>query len=220
MTEVNGGPEHVPEGWRQVELRELCSFQVGPAIGRDERTDADSGDSGVLLVLPRDIAHQRITPAESVGVVPEKARALSKYRLAAGDVLVVRTGTVGRCALVTGEHENWLYHANLVRLRPDEPTPALTASLAAYLTGYLSAGVAQNWMRQRSAGSVIPSLSSRDLGELPVLLPPPAERRAIGETLSALDDKVRVHTEIVRATEEYRALLADLLMTGALSAGA
>ncbi|MFF7532571.1 restriction endonuclease subunit S [Streptomyces bobili] len=53
-----------------------------------------------------------------------------------------------------------------------------------------------------------------------MLVPPPEEQESIGATLAALDDKVRVHTEIARTAGEYRALLADLLMTGALSPGA
>lgn len=211
MTEASGGPGHLPAGWHRLALRELCSFQAGPAVTSRDRTDAEAG---VPLVLPKDVVHQRITPAESVGVVPGRARTLERYRLAEGDVLVVRTGTVGRCALVTEEHDGWLYHANLFRLRLDEPDTSLTT----YLTGYLSAGFAQSWMHKRSAGAVIPSLSTRELGELPVHVPPPAERKAIGEALAALDEKARVHSEIARATDEYRSTLADLLMTGALSA--
>ncbi|CAL9489985.1 hypothetical protein SUDANB6_03226 [Streptomyces sp. enrichment culture] len=115
---------------------------------------------------------------------------------------------------MTEEQTGWLCPANLVRLRLrlDRPGP----SPAVCLAGYLSAGFAQDWIHQRSVGSVIPSVSTRELGGLPVLLPPSAEQKAAGETLAALDEKVRVHTEIARAAGEYRALLADLLMTGAL----
>ncbi|MFF4785091.1 restriction endonuclease subunit S [Streptomyces griseorubiginosus] len=211
MNDVSNGPGPLPMGWRRLALRELCNFQAGPAVKGEERTDAEAG---VPLVLPRDVVHQRITPTESVGVVLRKADTLRRYKLAEGDLLVVRTGTVGRCAMVTSEQDGWLYHANLFRLRLTAPDPIL----AAYLAGYLSAGFAQSWMHKRSASAVIPSLSARELGELPVFVPPPAERKAIGETLAALDEKVRVHTEIARVTGEYRGMLADLLMTGALSA--
>ncbi|MER5976731.1 restriction endonuclease subunit S [Streptomyces sp. NPDC001857] len=170
-------------------------------------------EDGVPLVLPRNLVQQRITRPER-GMDPARARSLERYRLDEGDLLLTRTGTVGRCALVTGEQHQWLY-TQLVRLRL--ATPDL--SLAAYLTGYLSAGAAQQWMQRRSAGATVPSISLRDLSDLPVLLPPPTERQAIGETLAALDEKVRAHTEIARTASEYRALLADLLMTGALPLG-
>ena len=54
----------------------------------------------------------------------------------------------------------------------------------------------------------------------PCSSPRPEEQESIGATLAALDDKVRVHPEIARTAGEYRVLLADLLMTGALSPGA
>ncbi|MFI5676446.1 restriction endonuclease subunit S [Streptomyces cellulosae] len=211
MTGRSQDPALLPAGWQRLFLRDLCSLQVGPHIRPDDRTGTDDG---VPLVLPRDLVHQRIVQAERVGLDPAKARTLERYRLAEGDLLLTRTGTVGRCALVTREQHEWLY-TQLVRLRLGTPD----LSLAAYLTGYLSAGAAQRWMARRAAGATIPSISLRDLGDLPVLLPPLAEQKAIGETLGALDEKVRIHQEIARTTGEYRALLADLLMTGALPFG-
>ncbi|MEU1577081.1 restriction endonuclease subunit S [Streptomyces collinus] len=145
-------------------------------------------------------------------VPPDRARTLVKYQLAEGDILVTRTGTVGRCALVTGEHAGWLFHPNLVRLRLPEAGPVG----AAYLAAYVSASAAQVWIRTRAAGAVIPSLSIRTLSELPVLLPPDADQAAIGATLAALDDKIQAHTEIARATRAYRSELADALMNGVL----
>jgi type I restriction enzyme S subunit len=212
-----GADLEVPDGWSLLPLADLCaSVQAGPPVTGDERT---ASDDGVRLVLPRDLADQRIVPADPVGVVSDKARNLAKYLLREGDILVTRTGTVGRCALVTGAESGWLYHANLVRLRLcpgalDDAGP----STAAYVTGYLSAHTAQDWIRSRATRAVIPSVSTRVLGELPVLLPPAAEREAIGATLAALDDKIRAHARIARTTAEYRSVLADALTAGVLPA--
>ncbi|WP_262061467.1 restriction endonuclease subunit S [Streptomyces sp. STR69] len=206
-----------PEGWSRSPLRELCtSIQAGPGGGRPEDKGRTWADGGTPVVLPRDLRSRRIVPQEAAAVPAisgERARTLAKYELAQGDVLVTRTGSVGRCALVTGEHAGWLFHPNLVRLRLPEAGPVG----AAYLTAYLSAAIAQDWIRTRTAGAVIPSLSIRTLGELPVLLPPQDEQEAIGATLAALDDKIRAHDESARATRDYRSALADALMNGVLS---
>ena len=213
--------ETVPPGWSRGTLRDLCaSIQAGPVMRAEDRgrTRAD-GDGGTPVVLPRDLRGQRIVPEEAADtpVIPwNRARTLVKYELAAGDVLLTRTGTVGRCALVTGAYAGWLFHPNLVRLRLPEEHAGLAS--AAYLAACLSATAAQDWIRTRTAGAVIPSLSIRALGELPVPLPPTAQQEAIGATLAALDDKIQAHTEIVRATRDYRAVLADALTNGLLSA--
>ncbi|WP_180989542.1 restriction endonuclease subunit S [Streptomyces cahuitamycinicus] len=209
--------DELAPGWSRRPLRELCSsIQAGPGQRAEDkgRTQANGGSP---VVLPRDLRGQRIV-IEDAAAVPtiawERARTLVKYQMAEGDILLTRTGTMGRCALVTEEHAGWLFHPNLVRLRLPEGRRAS----AAYLTAYLSATAAQDWIRTRAAGAVIPSLSTRTLGELPVVLPPAAEQAAIGATLAALDDKIQAHTEIARATRAYRSELADALMNGVLSA--
>lgn len=206
-----------PAGWSRSPLRELCaSVQAGPSR-RPEDSGCTRADGGTPLVLPRDLRAQRIVADEagSVSAIPpERARTLAKYALVKGDVLLTRTGTVGRCALVTEQHAGWLYHPNLVRLR----LPEVRRVSADYLTAYLSATAAQDWIRARTAGAVIPSLSIRVLGELPVLVPPAAEQAMIGATLAALDAKIQAHTEIARAAGDYRSVLADALMSGVLSA--
>ncbi|MDX2292390.1 MULTISPECIES: restriction endonuclease subunit S [Streptomyces] len=207
-----------PDGWSRRPLRELCeSIQAGPnrRAGEMRRTQADGG---VPLVLPRDLRGQRIDTAEAAAVpaIPwERARELAGYELTAGDILLTRTGTAGRCALVTQEHAGWLFHSNLVRLR----LPEARRNEAAYLVAYLSATSAQDWIASRTAGGVIPSLSIRTLGELPVLLPPAGEQARIGAVLAALDDKIQAHTDIARATRAYRATLAEALMNGLLRPG-
>ncbi|WP_030673483.1 restriction endonuclease subunit S [Streptomyces cellulosae] len=205
-----------PAGWSSSPLRELCrSIQAGPSVRAVDKGHTQA-DGGIPVVLPRDLRGQRIV-IEKTAAVPaipwDRARTLVKYQLAEGDILLTRTGTVGRCAMVTGEHAGWLFHPNLVRLR----LPEMGRVPAAYLTAYVSATAAQHWIRTRAAGAVIPSLSIRILGELPVLLPPAAEQAAIGATLAALDDKIQAHTEIARATRAYRSTLADALMNGVLS---
>ncbi|KOW00136.1 hypothetical protein ADK65_16460 [Streptomyces sp. NRRL B-1140] len=198
-------------------MRELCaSIQAGPGQRAEDKKGRTQADEGSPVVLPRDLRGRRIVieKAAAVPTIPwERARTLVKYQVAEGDILLTRTGTVGRCALVTQEHAGWLFHPNLVRLRPTEAGPVT----AAYLVAYLSATAAQDWIRTRVAGSVIPSLSIRTLGELPVILPPDDEQAAIGATLAALDDKIQAHIEIARVTREYRSELADALMNGILS---
>jgi type I restriction enzyme S subunit len=198
-------------------LKDLwASVQAGPSR-RPSDKDLTRADGGVPVVQPRDLRGLRVVtggPSDVPAIPGDRARTLAKYELAEGDILLTRTGTVGRCALVTEEHTGWLFHPNLVRLR----LSGTGLVEAAYLVAYLGATTAQDWIRARTAGSVIPSLSIRTLGELPVVLPPLAEQEAIGATLAALDDKIQAYSEITRATRAYRAVLADALMNGVLSA--
>lgn len=201
--------------WPSQPLGELCDLRSSPAVGKDARTT----DDGVPFVLPRDLKGQRITRTENTTLAYDTAHRLRMHALAPGDLLMTRTGTVGSCALVTGNEEGWLHHMNLIRLRPRRDPDGRALISPAYLLACLSATAARQWIGTRSAGMVIPSLSMQALAALQVPLPPPEEQRRIGDTLAALDEKIRVHTEIVKTTEELRATVADLLVTGNLRAG-
>ncbi|MBW5423789.1 N-6 DNA methylase [Streptomyces sp. BG9H] len=195
--------------WRQERLGDLAEVMVGP--GGQRRDSLSGGEQGVPMVRPADVRGQRIRHDGTTRVPEREAESLKRYTLRAGDLVMTRTGTVGRCALVTEAEEGWLFGTHLVRLRPHEP------SHSAYLLGFLARPDAQRWINQRARGTAVQSVSAKELHELPVLLPPVEERREIGLMLSTLDEQRQAHTELVAALDVYRAELADLLMSGWVS---
>ncbi|MBN3928655.1 restriction endonuclease subunit S [Streptomyces verrucosisporus] len=201
----------LPPGWREVRLAEVCELQGGPSWAT-LRTGRHDGE-GVPLVRPRDISGRRITP-DSVGRIPEEAVPIrsSHHRLRPGDVLLARSGAVGRIALVSEQQAGWLFSGHLVRIRPlDEVLPD-------FLVCCLSRPAVAAYVARHTRGSTIQHVSLQDLGGIPVVLPPLHTQREIGGQLAALDEKVRIHTEIARTTAELRGTLEDLLFTGLLGA--
>ncbi|SFJ82314.1 restriction endonuclease subunit S [Streptomyces pini] len=199
----------LPPGWREVRLAEVCELQGGPSWAT-LRTGQHDGE-GVPLVRPRDISDRRITP-DGVGRLPEGAVPVqsSHHRLRPGDVLLARSGAVGRTALVSEQQAGWLFSGHLVRIRP------LDDVLPDFLVGHLSRPAVATYIARHTRGSTIQHISLRDLGGIPVALPPLHTQREIGGQLAALDEKVRIHTEIARTTAELRETLGDLLFTGLL----
>ncbi|MER7133564.1 restriction endonuclease subunit S [Streptosporangium saharense] len=180
----------IPAGWSEVLLGEVCGLVTGANVSPEA-----SGED-VPLVKPRNIGDGRLIE-EPDRITGEAAAALSRYRLAAGDVVCVRTGGIGRHALVASEHEGWLFGTGVIRLRPERID-------SRYLNRYLSHPLVQDWLRRNAAGSAIPSISGRALGTLPVALPPIETQREIGEILGVLDEKIAVYEQISRVTAELR----------------
>ncbi|MCC9739437.1 type I restriction-modification system subunit M/S [Streptomyces sp. MNU89] len=202
----SGTGESIPSGWRQERLGTLAEITVGP--GGRRRDKADDTGRGIPVVRPAAVRGHRILH-EGVTWVPEdEAKSLTRYRLKPGDVVMTRTGTLGRCALVTEAEEGWIFGTHLVRIRPSE------LSYADYLLGFLERPEAQSWISRRARGTAVQSVSSKDLYDLPVLLPPRAEQQKIGRVLNILDQQRQTHTELIAALDAYRAELADLLMSG------
>ncbi|QJS11259.1 N-6 DNA methylase [Streptomyces argyrophyllae] len=201
----------LPHGWRRVSLGDICEIQGGgPAVRRTERIEA-----GVPLIRPADLRNRRIVDRSGMMCVdPRTARDLSKYRVLADDILVTRTGAVGRVALVTAQESGWLYNTHLFRVRAHEPAQA------AFLLAYLSRWGAGEWLERRAAGTTgMRSITVRTLHDLPVPLPTLDQQREIGAALHAIDEKIKAHEEIIRATADLREVLSDLLMSGDLPTG-
>lgn len=200
--EVHGD---LPAGWKAVALSELCTLRSAgtPAVVLKEVRPG-----AVPIVRPVDLKERRIVHTGTAFVDDTETGRQDRGRIRAGDILVTRTGTVGRVALATEAEEGWFHNAHVLCLRPSDP------ALAPYLVGFLTGPGAVAWMKGHSAGSAIRSITAGVLAGLPVVLPPVDEQRRIGAVLQALDEKIRVHEEIARTTGMLRESLAGVLMSG------
>ncbi|MFE3515367.1 restriction endonuclease subunit S [Streptomyces sp. NPDC059166] len=202
--------EELPEGWRVVRLSQLCELR---SAGTPPSVLQEAEPGAVPLVRPGDLREHRIVHSSAAFVSGPRAEGQDRGRVRAGDILVTRTGTVGRVALVTEAETGWFHNSHTLCVRPSDEV------VAPYLAGFLAGPGAMAWMNSHAAGSAIRSITVGALAGLPVVLPPLAEQRRIGAVLGALDEKIRVHEEIARTTALLRDSLAGLLMSGRQPAG-
>jgi restriction endonuclease S subunit len=113
---------------------------------------------------------------------------------------------VGKQALATLDYDGWVAGTAFFRLRPG---PTVDSR---YLQQYLGHPVVRDWI-SRHASTAVLTLTLSSLRILPVLIPPHAAQMAIGNIMSALDDKAAVHREIVDVTEQLRDTMLPLLLT-------
>ncbi|MEO3972905.1 N-6 DNA methylase [Streptomyces sp. CAU 1734] len=201
-----GPSDSTPLEWREVPLGELAEITTGP--GGKWREAAGEPSAGIPVVRARNVSGHRILHEGTGTISLEEARAYARYRLRAGDLVMTRSGTVGRCALITAAEDGWLFGTHLVRIRPHHP------EWSDYLLGFLTRSGTQNWIDRRALGTAVRHVSARDLARLPVLIPPDAERERIGRLLHQLDERRRIHASVITTLDGYRAELADLLMSG------
>lgn len=196
----------VPAEWVQIGVADICDVLAGPSGARLKAITHQS--TGIPMVTPRDFRNNRIVADNISGVDPETAEKFARYRLMPGDVLCVRSGELGRQALVSNEQAGWLFSSACLRLRP---TNSINPR---YLSYYLSHPSVQDWISRNATGSAIPSLSTRALQSMPVVLPPFSVQSTIGEILGALDDKATIHDQIAQATRALRDSVIPLLVAG------
>ncbi|MGN9808141.1 N-6 DNA methylase [Micromonospora sp. BQ11] len=206
LSETGLDEDRLPDGWRRVHLRDICDIHAGPSHSRLGTPKVQAGTS---VVLPKHLRHGRIDATGEERIPPQAADRLQKdFRLQAGDIVSVRSGSTGPSALVSHEQNGWLFSTNLLRLRrtqPDDVDPR-------YLLSYLNLPRVQEWIRGRSAATAIASISVEDFGLLEVILPPLPRQERVGAALSALDEQILAAQRVVSATALARTLLSEQLM--------
>jgi type I restriction enzyme M protein len=207
------GSSELPRGWRRLLLRDICEIQAGPSSSRLRSTDRSPYGS-VPVVMPKHLRDGRILPIDNELVSQRKADSLDRFRLQANDLLCVRTGSLGKVAVVCPSENGWIQHTNLMRLR----IRAHTEVESRYLMAYLTQNSIRRWINDRAtAASPVPSLSTDALGELNIEVPPLHEQMDILQTLDVLSDQTAAYEKLARAAAEYQAQLAQHLLRGGLT---
>jgi type I restriction enzyme S subunit len=195
----------VPDGWPEMPLAEVCNVIAGPSNSMIRPVGTDGVP--VAVVAPKHVMYGRIAGKDTVLVTTEASSRLDRYRLVCGDLICVRTGDLGKQALAGPEHEGWVTGTACFRLRPE---PAVDSR---YLLHYMRHPAVRDWIARNASAATVPTLTLSTLRTLPVLVPPSAVQKIIGDTMNALDDKVALHREIVELTEQLRESLLPLLLT-------
>ncbi len=194
-----------PSGWHDLPLARLAELTPGRAF-------KESATGTVPLLKPRHLVHGVLTEPEE-RLNENERRHSERYEIRAGDILLTRTGSIGRVARASADQERWVFGTGLIRVRPFagvEPT---------YLAFYLSHPTTGAWLSAHATGSAIMHISAKALGSLSVRLPPPAVQRRICQTLQALDAKIVAHRLVCDTTAELRDALLPSFLTGRANPG-
>ncbi|MFM7858954.1 MAG: restriction endonuclease subunit S, partial [Flammeovirgaceae bacterium] len=89
--------------------------QIGP-FGSQLHA-SDYVESGIPVVMPKDMINTEISTDSIAYVSEEIANRLSKHRLKAGDLVFARRGDIGRFVIVGSEQTGWLCGTGCIRAR-------------------------------------------------------------------------------------------------------
>jgi type I restriction enzyme S subunit len=201
-----------PDGWRRATLAAVCA-----AGGGDIRTGpfgsqlhaADYVDDGVPSVMPQNIGDNVIHLDGIARIGPADAHRLSRYLLAAGDIVYSRRGDVERRALVRGDQAGWLCGTGCLRIRPGGAVDS------AYLSYYLGHPAVRRWIVRHAVGATMLNLNSRILGEVPVVVPPVEVQSRIAGLLGNLDEQIAVNERIAGHLDQLSQALFQKIFAGA-----
>lgn len=202
----------VPESWRVVECEDAVeALTVGVVV----KPASYYAPSGVPAFRSLNVKEDRIDASSLVFFSKQdNETTLSKSKLRAGDVLVVRTGYPGTSCVVPEEFDG----ANCIDLVVIRPKQELVQSQ--FLSRFLNSDFGKSQALSNSHGLAQQHLNVSAVRRLKVPVPPtPNEQREIVAILDVIDRKIELHRRKRAVLSELFKALLHKLMTGEIRVG-
>lgn len=201
----------VPSHWEVTRLKFIASVQTGIAKGKDT-AGKETINVPYLRVANVQDGYLALDDIATIDIEPEQ---LNRYRLLSGDVLMNEGGDfdkLGRGGIWRGEVQDCIHQNHVFAVRAHRVDPR-------WLNQVRLSDYAQFYFMGRSKQSTnLASISSSNIMELPVVLPPSHEQEAIlafvDIEVAKLDGLKSAAEHAIDLLEERRGALIAAAVTG------
>lgn len=170
--------------WKEYKLGDIAKIKGGKRLPKGENlTEIPTNHP---YIRTRDINNCKIAVDELLFVPENVFPSIYRYIVENQDIILSIVGTIGLCAIIPLELHNASLTENcakLVNLKEEIVNRR-------FLFYYFISPDGQEEIEVRNVGSTQPKLPLYNIKDIPVLLPPLPEQRAIASVLSSLDDKI------------------------------
>ncbi len=142
------------------------SISIQPGPFGSQLHSSDYAETGVPIVMPKDMKDGKILHSGLLKVPEEHAKRLSRHQVHAGNLMIARKGDVRKCILVTDYEDGWMTGSDCLKVVLDTEKcypPFIYYQLRSPYIG--------RWMEMISIGATMPSLNTRLLSSIEISLP-------------------------------------------------
>lgn len=202
-----------PEPWPVVPLSEVANEVTVGFVGP---MTSEYRVSGVPFLRSQNVKPLRIEVRGIEHISWEFHERIAKSRLGPGDVVIVRTGAPGTCAVVPDS----LSIANCADLVVVRPGPNLNPHYLAYFVNF----IAQHHVYAYSVGAVQQHFNVSSAKALPIPVPPRRIQDGIVASVAPIDGKIELNRGMNRTLEAmaqtlFRSWFVDFEPVSAKAAG-
>lgn len=204
----------VPEHWQAKRLKHIANVQTGVAKGKDNE-GKDTIEVPYLRVANVQDGYLSLDDVATIEIPRDD---LTRYSLRSGDVLMNEGGDfdkLGRGSVWVGEIEPCIHQNHVFAVRP-------TAVSSAWLNAFTGSLAAQFYFMGRAKQSTnLASISSSNIMELPVVMPPAAEvdllLAHLDRETARIDALIEKKTRFIQLLREKRQALITHAVTKGLN---
>lgn len=173
------------EEWKEYKLEDIAEIQTGPFGSQLHNEDYTT--IGTPIVTVEHLGNRRFSCQNLPMVSDYDKKRLSKYTLQNGDIVFSRVGSVDRCSYVTSTENDWLFSGRCLRVRCNNNCHSL------FIYYYFCNEPVKQYIKSIAVGATMPSINTRIMSEIPILLPKFEKQKRIADILSSLDDKIELN---------------------------
>lgn len=193
----------IPEHWEVKRLKQESTFINGFAFDSEDFKI----DEGIKVIRIGDIGLQ--VDFENCVRATTDASLLSSYKIADGDILIAMSGaTTGKCCIVEKAEEAYI-NQRVGIIRSDVRKLIYYSLLTPYFMEFVNLN---------NAGSAQPNISSKAIGEFPIIIMPPTEQQAIADYLDEkcadIDSLIQTKQSKIDSLKEYKKSIIYEYVTG------
>lgn len=190
------------------------SISIQPGPFGSQLHSSDYAETGVPIVMPKDMKDGKILHSGLLKVPEEHAKRLSRHQVHAGNLMIARKGDVRKCILVTDYEDGWMTGSDCLKVVLDTEKcypPFIYYQLRSPYIG--------RWMEMISIGATMPSLNTRLLSSIEISLPNYVTQVHRSNFLVAYDKLIENNQKQIKLLEEaaqrlYKEWFVDLRFPG------
>jgi len=170
--------------WKECKLGDVAEIKGGKRLPLGcSLTDLKTAHP---YIRTRDINNHKIAINELLFVPDKVFPTIKRYTVEKGDIILSIVGTIGLCAIIPEKLHLASLTENCAKIVNIEHNILDKIFIYYYLIG----PDGQDEIFSRNVGSTQPKLPLYNIKDIPILLPPLPEQKAIAGVLSSLDDKI------------------------------
>lgn len=197
----------IPQDWTVRTIAEVASVKTGPfGSALHER---DYVQDGTPIITVEHLSELGVVH-ENLPCVSDSDRArLKNYGLRQNDIVFSRVGSVDRNSLISKAEDGWLFSGRLLRIRVSN-----ASAYPPFLSYYFHFEPFKQRVREVAVGQTMASLNTQILNSIKIVLPTPAEQRAIAEALSDVDGLLGTLEALIAKKRAIKQAAMQQLLTG------
>ena len=192
------------KGWEAATISELVDLENGDRSS-NYPSKGDIKTEGILFLGTKNIVDDELSLEKCQYISKEKFNSLSRGKLSRGDIVITLRGTLGRVAIFDCQHETGFINAQTLILRPRKIDPVFLHALFRDRTF-------RNALLRSSTGAAVPQLTSKQISNLVIPIPPIDQQIKFKNECNAIDSLKRNSLKSVDRNEKLSKSLTSQLI--------